>query len=365
VDPSIHARSSVVSDGENVDYADPRFHRATAKPVRTSKGGDMGECRLIGRSAQHRDLLTRLARVASTDAEVLLTGPSGVGKELYARFLHHQSPRSGAPFVAVNCGLLSADLFENELFGHVAGAFTGARGEKLGLVAAAERGTLFLDEVDALAPSCQAKLLRFIQEKEFRPLGDHALRRADVRFVAATNAELERNISDGRFRADLFFRLRVVPLAVAPLAERPDDIPPLTDEFVTRYAAAYQAKPIVLSDGARARLASYAWPGNVRELENCVRFLTCVGFDRPVEASDLPLLAQPTPPALLVDGDFDQTRSAAVRDLERRMLETALRRTSGNITQAARIAGKQRRTFFTLLRRHGIDATTFRAQGRR
>src|SRR5262249_50794150 len=218
----------------------------------------MQNVRLIGQSAQHRALLETLAKVAPTDAEVLITGPSGVGKELYARYIHEHSGRCGAAFVPVNCGTLASDLLENELFGHIGGAFTGARPQHQGLVAEAENGTLFLDEVDTLSPANQVKLLRFVQEKEYRRLGESRVRRANVRFVAATNASLQEAVQIGAFRSDLFFRLRVVPIEVAPLCERPEDIAPLWDEYVPRYAEAYRARPIRLSTRAREALERYS-----------------------------------------------------------------------------------------------------------
>ncbi|MGH8559594.1 MAG: sigma-54 factor interaction domain-containing protein, partial [Methylococcales bacterium] len=169
---------------------------------------------LIGKSDKHCALLATINKIAVTDAEVLISGPTGVGKELYARFLHQASRRYGASFVAINCGAFPPDLFENELFGHVGGAFTGARPHSEGLVCEAEGGTLFLDEVDSLSLPCQVKLLRFIQEKEYRRLGETKLRRANIRIAAATNINLYEAVRNGRFREDLYFRLRVVPLEV-------------------------------------------------------------------------------------------------------------------------------------------------------
>src|SRR5215813_14277654 len=197
---------------------------------------------LIGCSEAHCQLLDRLAKVAGTDAEILISGPSGVGKELYARYAHNCSPRGKAAFVPVNCGALPPELVENELFGHVGGAFTGARPHGEGLVAAAESGALFLDEVDSLALIAQVKLLRFLQEKEYRRLGETRLRRANLRIIAATNTDLLAAVREGWFREDLFFRLRVVPIEVPSLQERPCDIPLLLGAYVTRYAEVYNLK---------------------------------------------------------------------------------------------------------------------------
>jgi DNA-binding NtrC family response regulator len=312
---------------------------------------------LVGVSRAHCELLETLRRVAPADVEVLITGPTGVGKELYARYVHEHSPRRAAGFVAVNCAVLTDELFENELFGHVGGAFTGARRERDGLVAAAQGGTLFLDEVDALSPANQSKMLRFVQQKEYRRLGEHVVRRADVRLVAATNADLVDAVRDGRMREDLLFRLRVVPVAVRPLVERPEDIEPLLECFIAHYARAYRLSPIVIGDEARQRLARYRWPGNVRELENCVRYLTCIQLARPVEVGDLPLLPDHDPPAA---ASFRDAKRATVDAFERDQVAAALSRSRGNISQAARSIRKPRRTFFTLMRKHGIRADPYR-----
>jgi DNA-binding NtrC family response regulator len=333
----------------------------------------MHSAKLIGRSAHHHALVDTLKQVAPTDAEVLITGPSGVGKELYARYIHEQSGRGGGQFVPVNCGVLSGELLENELFGHIGGAFTGALPQRQGLVAEAEGGTLFLDEVDALTAVNQVKLLRFVQEKEYRRLGECRVRRANVRFVAATNSDLQAAMLEGRFRADLFFRLRVVPIVIAPLRERPEDIAPLLTEYIERYAHAYHAETITLTPRARGALDRYSWPGNIRELENMVRYLTCLGLKRPIEASDLPLLSavRDSDDAQPVGREADE-RSTGVRcfqeekrevveRFERDYLEQALRRSDGNIARAAHLSGKARRAFFELLRKHEIDAVTFRS----
>ena len=337
---------------------------------------------LIGESATHLQILEKLSKIAGTDAEVLISGPSGVGKELYARYVHQCSPRHKAEFVPVNCGALPVDLLENELFGHVSGAFTGASPRSDGLVAVAEGGTLFLDEVDALALGCQVKLLRFLQEKEYRRLGETRIRRANVRIIAATNTDLLAAVRDGWFREDLFFRLRVVPIEVPALRERPSDIPLLLEEYATRYAEAYKLPQITFSDTALERLKAYAWPGNIRELENCVNYLTCLQLDRPVKPYDLPLLGAAEighanerthdngnghADGHATDADSDRTRrpyNAAKRDLvdsfEREYIERSLYYNEGNIAKAARISGKPRRVFFELMRKHGISAASYR-----
>src|SRR5262245_37042209 len=319
---------------------------------------------LMGESAEHRQILEKLFKIAATDAEVLISGPSGVGKELYARYVHECSPRNKAEFVPVNCGALPADLLENELFGHVGGAFTGARPRSEGLVAAAEGGTLFLDEVDSLALICQVKLLRFLQEKEYRQLGETRIRRANVRIIAATNTDLLAAVRNGWFREDLFFRLRVIPIEIPPLCQRPADIPLLLEEYANLFAKSYQLPRITFSVAAMETLKSYSWPGNIRELENCVKCLTCWQLNRHIQPEDLPLLNLEA--ALLAEsganGGADWRVSdanpqltslpynKAKRDLldqfEREYIEEALQRSGGNIALAARQSKKPRRVFF-------------------
>ncbi len=317
---------------------------------------------LIGLSASHLGLLQVLDKIAPTHAEILISGPSGVGKELYARYAHDKSARARAPFVPVNCGAVPETLFENEMFGHAAGAFTGANQHRHGLVGEAEGGSLFLDEVDALSPANQVKLLRFLQSKEYRRLGECRLRHADVRIVAAANQDLVAAVAAGRFREDLFYRLRVAPVEVPPLRDRPDDVPPLLEAYTAQFAAEYALPEIELAGETRAKLLSYPWPGNVRELVNCVQYLTCLQLGRPVRPEDLRLLpghdAAPRPePERL---SFREAKREIVDDFERYYLSDALARNGGNIARAARDSGKPRRAFFELMRKHRLDAAEFR-----
>jgi two-component system, NtrC family, response regulator GlrR len=317
---------------------------------------------LAGTSGAHTALVEKLQKVAPTDSEVLISGPTGVGKELYANYIHQHSARAKASFVAVNCGGLPVELLENELFGHVGGAFTGARPQSDGLVAAAEGGTLFFDEIDSLPLPCQVKLLRFLQEREYRRLGETRLRSANVRIVAATNVDLVAAVHAKSFRQDLFFRLRVVPVEVPSLAERPEDIPALVISFIERCAAIYKLPQVIFGDLALERLISYSWPGNIRELENCIKYLTCLQLARPIYPCDLPLLednetheASPAE-ALLEGGPLKALKRDLVSEFERKYLECALRRSGGNIAAAARASGKPRRAFFELMRKRGLVA---------
>jgi len=329
--------------------------------------------KLVGCSAAHKEILDKLFRVATTDAEVLLTGPSGVGKELYAHHVHLQSRRKDCRFVPVNCGTLSSDLLENTLFGHVGGAFTGATSVGDGLVSEAEGGTLFLDEVDSLSVPCQTKLLRFLQDQRYRRLGETRLRQANVRLIAATNCDLESAINDGRFRADLFFRLRVVPIEIPALRYRTDDISGLIEAFTASKAATYKQPPLEFGAAAIVRMQSYEWPGNVRELENCIAYLTCLHLGRPIEPQDLPLLtrlrgtdvpaSEGNPQSEQLE-DSDDTlqgaKSRLVSEFERRFIERALRSTGGNVAAAARMSGKNRRALFELMRKYEISPDEYR-----
>jgi DNA-binding NtrC family response regulator len=322
------------------------------------------EVRLVGRSRAHATVLARLAKVGPTRAEVLISGPTGVGKELYARYLHARSRRPGT-FVPVDCGAIPNQLFESELFGHAAGAFTGAQKSFEGLVAAAEGGTLLFDEVHTLSPENQVKLLRFLQSKQYRRLGETRLRNADVRIAAATNLELIDEAKAGRFREDLFFRLHVVPVRISGLAERSDDIEVLVEYFAERFAARYGNQTLRFSAEAMAFMRSYSWPGNVRELENCVHCLACLANDsREVQRNDLELIAAGRDLDTEVYWDFDKPFQAAKAELvdrfEQAYVREALSRTAGNISQAARASGKPRRSFFELMRRHEIRASEFR-----
>jgi DNA-binding NtrC family response regulator len=315
---------------------------------------------LIGRSLAHRKLLDKISKIAPTDAEVLISGPSGVGKELYARYIHRCSQRRRAAFVPVNCGALPTDLFENEFFGHVGGAFTGARPQSEGLVAAAEHGTLFLDEIDSLSLPSQVKLLRYLEDGEYRRLGEARIRRSHVRLIAASNADLSAAMREGLFREDLFFRLRVVPIEVPPLRERRDDIPLLMSNYVSRFAQTYGLPKISFSAGAMRVLITYDWPGNIRELKNCIQYLTCLRLEHPVEPNDLPLLddGQEKPAAAVTTFVSSRPLKEAKRELvsrfERQYLEEVLRQSNGNIAQAARASGKPRRAFFELMRKYDI-----------
>jgi DNA-binding NtrC family response regulator len=279
-----------------------------------------------------------------------------------------RSHRNAQRFVPVNCSNLSGDPHENTLLGHVSGAFTGARALSEGLVIEAEGGTLFLDEVDSLSGPCQTKLLRFLQDQKYRRLGEGRLRQADVRVIAATNTDLESAVSEGRFRKDLFFRLRVFPVEIAALSRRSEDIPELIAVFKARSAAKYELPPVELSSGIVECMQRYEWPGNIRELENCVAYLTCLQLGRPIEPRDLPFLSQfrdanpeNVEQSAVHDGGLQDSKNRLVAQFERQYIERALRTTNGNVSAAARISGKNRRALFELMRKHEIRPDDFRA----
>lgn len=303
---------------------------------------------LIGNSPAHRRMMDELCRYAAVRATVLLEGATGTGKELAARALHYLGERRGGPFVPVDCGALPETLFEGEVFGHARGAFTDARRDMRGLIAQAEGGTLFIDEIHTLAPRSQAALLRFLQDHRYRSLGSEHWVEADVRVVAATNRSLQQGVNDGWFRADLYYRLNVASVRLPTLAERPEDVPLLVQAMLDRLATTYGAPQRRFDAAALARLGSAPWPGNVRELENVVHraFLRGDG-----EALELPAdadAAQAAPEA------FNHARAQLLASFEERYVRHMLAATHGNVSEAARVSGKERRVFGRMMKRHGI-----------
>ena len=312
---------------------------------------------LVGRSEAFQHQLNKIPQVARCDATVLIAGETGTGKELFARAIHQLSRRASRPMIPVNCGAIPVDLVENELFGHERGAFTGASSAQPGLIEEADGGTLFLDEVDSLPLLAQVKLLRFLQEKEYRRLGSNRMRAADARVITATNVDIEGAVQSGRLRQDLYYRLNIIALVLPPLRERRDDIPMLAEHFRVKYASAFSKLVTGFNEPAQRLLTRYDWPGNVRELEHAVERAVAL-CDRPVigEADlDLPNAATNS-----ADASFRQAKATAVAEFERTYLQSLLLACQGNITEAARVARKNRRAFWELLRKHHIDAREFK-----
>jgi DNA-binding NtrC family response regulator len=322
-----------------------------------------GEYRgMVGDSAAMRAVADTIRRAGSTDATVLVTGESGTGKELAARALHAESRRANAPFVALNCSALPAELIESELFGHVRGAFTGADRDREGVFEAADGGTLFLDEVGDLSPSAQAKLLRVIEEGRVTPVGTAASRPVDVRLVAATNRPLDEMAQRGEFREDLLYRLQVVTLPLPPLRERRADIPPLAVPFIAELAHRHERPVRSLSASARRALVAYDWPGNVRELRNVLERAVVLAEGDELDLAALPARvsgasAAPGPiDAALAELPYTEARDRAVDAFERSFLAAALERHGGNVSATARSLGLHRQSLQKILRR--LDITT-------
>lgn len=332
---------------------------------------------LVGSSELFRHVLRKIPRLAASDATVLITGETGTGKELVAHAVHAQSPRRGAPFIPVHCGALPEDLVENELFGDARGAYTGAAGSGKGLLAEAEGGTLFLDELNGLSLSAQAKLLRFLQNREYRILGSTHLLRADVRIVAASNVDLPLEVKSGAFRADLFHRLHVLSIEMPPLRARREDVPQLAGHFARVFGGLYGREGVGFTPGALELLALQDWPGNVRELQSLVERVVLLAPTSDVTAEDLHLLigglagtdtgiggarleavgeSGPAVPlqGVVGPGCFRAAKSQMIREFERSYLIALMEGTEGNVSRAAQVAGMQRRDLQRLLRKHDV-----------
>jgi len=299
-----------------------------------------------------QNLLRRLPMTSQTDATVLLTGEGGTGKELFARKIHELSKRKDLRFVTVNCGALSDTLLESELFGYKRGAFTDAHRDTPGLVVEAEGGTLFLDEIGEVSLSVQVKLLRFLQSKEYKPLGSPQSEHADVRIIAATNRDLPKMVLKGTFREDLYYRLNIVPMIVPPLRERRADIPLLANFFLAQFRRQYDKKAQGFSPEAIARLCARDWPGNVRELENRVQQLVVLSNEEIVHDLDAP--GEDGTSVLDAGPPFKDAKRRVVDHFEREYVRRALARHRGNVSAAAREALLDRKSFWLIARRAGI-----------
>jgi two-component system response regulator GlrR len=314
---------------------------------------DIGLKQIIGESPQFLEKVQRVPRFARCDATVLISGESGTGKELFARAIHYLSPRADGPFVPVNCGALPENLVESEIFGHKRGAFTGAASDQAGLIREAEGGTLFLDEVDCLTPQAQVKLLRFLQDGEYRPVGSQQIRHANIRVIAAANADFSQIVREGKFRGDLFYRLNVLALTLPALRTRRGDILLLTRDFLDKQAALAETPPKNLSLSALNRLLSHSWPGNVRELQNVLTRAIVLSDRDSIESADLDL---PDEVSSREEQSFRGMKSRAIERFEHDFLVAIMHAHSGNITRAASAVKKNRRAFWELLRKHDLLA---------
>jgi two-component system NtrC family response regulator len=319
-----------------------REYREMQKRTRPDVFEDM-----LGASSQMQGVFAFIRKVAGTTAPVLLLGESGTGKEMAAVAIHHRSPRSNGPFIAINCNAIPENLLESELFGHEKGAFTGAHMQRKGLLESAAGGTLFLDEIGDLPASVQVKLLRFLQEQTFQRVGGRHALHADARVIAATHADLKKAIASGKFREDLYFRLAVVVIKLPPLRERDDDVKHVAREFLHRYSAQSERKNLSFAPDALRAISSHAWPGNVRELQNRVKRAVIMAEGKRITAADLEL-----------DDSGEMVPSTTLKEareqVEREMIQRALKKNSGKITPAAAELGISRPTFYELMEKLGL-----------
>jgi DNA-binding NtrC family response regulator len=337
---------------------------------------------LIGNSEAMQEIRRLLQRVAPTNLSVLITGESGTGKEVVAKAIHLMSSRSSKEFVPVDCATIPDNLMESELFGHEKGAFTGANSRRTGLVETANKGTFFLDEIGELDPNVQVKLLRLLQEREFRRVGGTKVQNADIRIVAATNRDLDSAVREGGFREDLFHRLNVVQIILPPLRERADDIPVLLDFFLNNLAAAQGRDPLKCSQEVLQALSSYRWPGNVRELHNCARYVTGLTVGDTVQIRDLPPrikmavtglkqtstqtsnsnvgtnpVRHSSAPEIRYDLSYKAAKRLWLEVFEVAFIARLLEKHDGNISHAARSAGIDRKSIQRLMKRNNMGDT--------
>ena len=317
---------------------------------------------IIGSSPQMQKIYRLIANCAPTNSTILLTGESGTGKELIARAIHFNSLRKDKPFVAVDCNSLSENLLESEMFGHIKGAFTGAVSNKKGMFEIADNGTLFLDEISNISLSTQAKLLRVIQEREFKAVGDTRTKSANFRLILATNKDLKAMVAEGSFREDLFYRINIFPIQIPPLRERRDDIPALAFHFLNVFSEEVGKKVTEFSEGAMSLLVNHDWPGNVRELENTVQRSVILTTDNVIREGHLMNIIETLPQNDInvpMTGDElkrvkKEAREKSVENIEKQFIIEALKRNDWNVTKSAADTGMQRANFQALMKKHNI-----------
>jgi len=310
--------------------------------------------RLIGQSPNFEALLRSARMIAATDVTVLVAGETGTGKEVLAHALKEHSPRANKPFITLNCAALPEALAESELFGHRKGAFTGAISGQIGRLQAADGGTVFLDEVDSLPMSLQAKFLRFLETGEIQPVGETHTLNVDVRIIAATNANLQEKIARGEFRKDLYYRLNVVPIEIPPLRERMGDIQLLLQHFMKQFAEEHKLPEASFSKAALGRLTAYAWPGNVRELRNVCERLSILLAGRIIDEGNLPLEIVNRAPSQKPLFDLPEL-GIDLEKVEMDLIRQALSRTNGNRSRSARLLGISRDTLLYRMQKYGIS----------
>jgi DNA-binding NtrC family response regulator len=326
--------------------------RAEHQHLREQINGRYSVTNVVGQSKAMKDLFELVARVAPSEANVLIQGENGTGKELIANAIHHQSNRTGGAFIKINCAAIPHELIESELFGHRKGAFTGAVMDKIGLFEMAEGGSLLLDEIGEMPAYVQTKLLRVLQEREYRPIGSDRVVHVNFRLICDTNVDLALALREGRLREDLYFRINTIALRVPPLRERSEDIPLLCDHFVAKFNQRYQKSIRVISPDAYHLLIRNRWPGNVRELENAIEraVLVCKGHE--IEASDLPESIRDEP-ARVEDMAVPANRTLA--EIEKIAIVQTLQRTNWNKQEAAQILGLYRPTLYSKIKKHRIQ----------
>jgi two-component system response regulator AtoC len=334
--------------GRAVEWA--RMRRENAR-LKTALAGEFNVSGIVGRSGAMKEVVSVLERIAPTDVPILIEGESGTGKDLLARAAHALSRRASGPYVALNMSAIPENLAEAELFGHEKGAFTGAEQARAGFFAEADGGTLFLDEVGLLPPGLQPKLLRVLQDGEYIPVGSRKAQKANVRVLAATNEDLAKNVKAGKFREDLWFRLRVVPVRLPPLRERREDIPALVEHFVKKHALRLSRPPLQPDADAMRALLEYPWPGNIRELEHAVERGLLLARGEAIARGDLPPeVASPPHENASGEGYYRRARDA----WERKFFEDLLREAGGSVAKAAELAGIHRSTLYEKLTRYGL-----------
>lgn len=311
---------------------------------------------LIGNHPTFLTQINKIPLIANCDANVLIMGETGTGKELYAHAIHYLSSRSDRPFIPINCGAIPTELIENELFGHVRGAYTSAISSQEGVIFEADGGTLLLDEVDCMPLSAQVKLLRFLQEKEFRRLGSAKLHRSDIRIISSTNVNLQKAVQEKRFRQDLFYRLNIISITLPLLKERRQDIPLLSKHFLRKYSCYYNKYITGFTPEALQKLLNYNWPGNVRELENILERAVIFASNKIIQSCDITL---PDPDETFDVESFQKAKARVIEQFEKDYIQSLLFANQGNITKAAKAAKKNRRAFWELIRKHRINSKEF------